>query len=146
MPLPHRAREWVAGNKFSASHLNESVTRTNALWPLTGTGGINVVSGAAGSVIFGPQKAPPALGVFPAKLVQDGGDAGSDGVECTFTYTIKNLSGTQTVATGISLIGARPALVAMNAANWGLVCKNQNNDWKIFWCDEQMQSGSCDTP
>lgn len=80
---------------------------------------------------------------IPVKLTQTGGSAGTNTVECSFTYTVKSFDGGTTLATGVALIGHRPVKAQMLAATYGIATVNSSGTYKIITCDEQIDQKNC---
>jgi hypothetical protein len=81
--------------------------------------------------------------IFPVTLTQTGGSAGSKTTKCSFTYTVKDITATTTLGTGITPIqqadynnGKR------SAATYGWGYLDGSNVVHVF-CFEDRTTGSC---
>ncbi len=142
MPKIQRVK---AGDPISATQFNLLIDELERLgkWAVFAPLDLkNTPAGFAMTVLgFG------ADAVTPVKCTQTGGSAGDDSVECSFTYTIKTLDDTRTIATGVACIGHRSLKVTMTAATYGLAAKDSTGVWKLFWTDErQAQQTGCSAP
>lgn len=80
-------------------------------------------------------------GLFPVALTQTGGVSGTNqSANCTFTYTVKDVSGTKTLGTGIALTGKgngwRGLQLELAAATYGFAYFHTDGTVKLIFADE----------
>lgn len=87
---------------------------------------------------------PPAL--FPVQVDQTGGSAGNATTQCSFTYTVRDLSGYQ-IGTGMTPLKRRPAVGAMSAVDpsfgWGTGFYDTDGTFKLWDANETLLSEAC---
>lgn len=110
------------------------------LWKESGTGA------KWGLVRFG---AVTATGLFPVTLTGDGGSAGDDTTQCSFTYTISDAITGAELATSVSPITspnvcARPSVGAMVAATHGMAYTKADGTLVLCQCNETLGVEDCE--
>lgn len=85
-------------------------------------------------------------GVFPVRLTSDGGSAGDKDTQCSFTYTVKDKSNTNTLGTAVAMTGNGQRVVnaVMTAGNYGMAYMDQD-ELKLIWADERISQTNCVT-
>jgi len=87
--------------------------------------------------------------LFPVTLENVGGDAGDHESQCSFTYDVYDFPDTGGPALAQDLdpnsddFYRRPDLGKFREANFGLAMYDANNELKIAWCNEVMETKSC---
>lgn len=84
-------------------------------------------------------------GIFPVRLTQTGGSAGTSSVQCSFTYTVKDIGNTNTIKTGVAMTGNGMRIVnaAMTAGTYGLAYYDPTGTMKLIWADERVSQTNC---
>jgi len=86
-------------------------------------------------------EAYPAL--FPVTLTQTGGVSGDASTQCSFTYTVKDVTGTVELGTGMSPAFARPALGKMVAGTKGVAYYATEDTLVLHQTDEVPAVAVC---
>lgn len=83
--------------------------------------------------------------IFPVKLTQTGGSAGTSSAQCSFTYTVKDITEGQTLGVSIAMTGNGNRIVnaAMTAGTYGLAYWFLDGTLKLIWCDERVSQTNC---
>ena len=104
---------------------------------------VRIVLGTPGDNANVRQPAYPRTGgLFYVKLTKDGGTAGTNTTACSFTYTVKDVTGQQ-IGTTVAVAKDRLLTCAMNEATKGWAFYDENNDLKVWDCNETMQQQNC---
>jgi hypothetical protein len=82
---------------------------------------------------------------FPVKLTQTGGSAGTSSAQCSFTYTVKDLTGVQTLGTSIGITGNgnRIANMTMTAGTYGMAYYQLDGTLTLLFADEKASQTNC---
>jgi hypothetical protein len=80
--------------------------------------------------------------MFPVDLATDGGSAGDATTQCSFTYEVFDLD-SNSLATGVSPVWARPALGAMVAATHGIAYLTDLGALVLYQVDEVPDLEEC---
>lgn len=87
----------------------------------------------------------PAPGAFPVRLSQTGGSAGDSSTQCSFSYTVKDITNTDTLGTGVSMTGNGQRIVnaTMTAGTYGVAYYSNAGSIVLIWADERISQTNC---
>lgn len=80
----------------------------------------------------------------PVRITSDGGSAGNKTTQCSFTYTVKDITNTITLATGVAMTGNGQRVVnaAMTAGTYGMAYIS-GATVTLIWADERITQKNC---
>jgi hypothetical protein len=83
-------------------------------------------------------------GMIPVRLTSDGGSAGDAATQCSFTYTVKDITNTTTFATGVAMTGNGQRVVnaTMAAGTYGMAYIS-GSTVTLIWADERISQTNC---
>jgi len=85
----------------------------------------------------------PQDAVVPVLLTKDGGSAGNSTTQCSWTYTIKDITDTDTIATAVTPAHQRHTIGKTKQATIGLLRGNDSGTYSLIWTDEVLETGAC---
>jgi hypothetical protein len=125
--------------------MREKVHRLEAL--IRNSRGLNVGAGLSVPLATGGVARIPVSkeGLIPVALTQTGGSAGTSSVQCSFTYTVKDINSIETLGTSIAMTGNGQRVVnaAMTAGTYGLAYRGGDGLIKLIWADERISQTNC---
>lgn len=88
---------------------------------------------------------PTRVSMFPVRLTQTGGSAGTSAAQCSFTYTVKDFTNTNTLGTSIGMTGngQRVANATMTAGTYGMAYFDASGTLILLWADEKFSQTNC---
>jgi hypothetical protein len=83
--------------------------------------------------------------LFAVRLTQTGGSAGTSSAQCSFTYTVKDITNTNTLGTSIGLTGngTRVVNAAMTAGTYGMAYWHTDGTIRLLLADEKITQTNC---
>jgi hypothetical protein len=82
---------------------------------------------------------------IPVRCTQTGGVAGNQTTMCSFTYTVKRLDNSTTIATGVAVAdnGNRKTIGAYTAGTYGIAFREPDGTWKLLYVSEKPAGAAC---
>lgn len=87
----------------------------------------------------------PAGNLFAVRLTQTGGSAGNATTPCSFSYTVKDISNTDTFGTAVSMTGYGHRIVNAThiAGTYGMAYWHTDGTIRLLWADERIDQTNC---
>lgn len=129
------------GDPISADDFNALIDEVMRLGKISADAPLNVINGPGG-VAF--SISTQRRSVFPVKLTKTGGSAGNKTTQCSFSYTVKDYTGSTTLATskGLTGNGQRVVNAQMTEGTLGLAYYD-GGTLKLIWADERFDQKNC---
>lgn len=112
---------------------------TNTYWP-----GVVLKVNADGKAVVMINRGGSS-GIIPVRLTQTGGSAGNATTPCSFSYTVKDITNTDTFGTSIAMTGNGQRVVnaAMTAGTYGMAYFHTDGTIRLMWADEKITQTNC---